>query len=283
VSEEIFYQNQLQDLEDKKTAYFRQLDEIERLRAEIAQKKESINSAGSLISDDYEKICEAKKLISEEYENLLVQNDQLDAAKNEFEIKRTSFSAKESDLKSCIEKFEIELKSFEDRKAKHDTKAELLNKDEEKYREKEIKLSTSEERFNKKIKELVFLKQEIKSHEVDNEVEVEKIERIREYNKLLREKLLLEENKLKSREHELEELRKSTEKAIGTQMNLQRQNLNIKKLNARVEQQFSYIKTLEDNVLELKLKLERANKTLEEVTVCSRIFEQNLELLQIIR
>jgi len=281
VNEELFYKNQLQDLEDQKAAYFHQLDEIERMRAEIAQKKENMNAAESLISGDYEKIREAKHLIASEYEKLLIQNNELDKAINEYESKRSSFSEKENDLNSRIENFESELKKFERRKTRYDADILLFNKKEELFQEKKLKHVDSEKELNKRITDLRSCKEEIASQEIDIELENEKIESIRQSNKVMRNKLLSEENKLKSQGHELEELKIRNEKDIGTQMTLQRQNLNIKKLNSRIDQQFSYIKTLEDNVLELKLKLENSNKALDEATICTRIFEQNLELLHI--
>ncbi|WP_406661761.1 hypothetical protein V7O66_04375 [Methanolobus sp. ZRKC3] len=283
MSEELFYQNQLQNLEDVKTTYFRQLDEVEQKRAEIALKKEEIKAEESLMIEEYEKIREAKQLISMEYEGLVIKNGELNFAMRDYEQRKDAFSEKENDLKSRIDSFEIESVNLEERKTRYDADLKLLNENEDISRKNEQKLADSEIRINKKINDLVALKKEISSHEMDIEVETEKIERGREYNKLLREQLSSEEDSLRSREHELKNLKKKTVKDIGKHMNIQRQHINIKKLNARIEQQFTYIKTLEDNVLELKLKLESANAALRENTTCSRVFEKNVELLQIQR
>lgn len=114
---------------------------------------------------------------------------------------------------------------------------------------------------------------------MDVDIEIEKIERKREYIKYLQETLSAKEQAFSSRENELVELQQKTEEEIGKQVTIHKQQLNIIKKDARIEQQLAYIKILEDDVFELKSKLEESNKQLSNMRLYSRIFEQNQEIL----
>lgn len=113
MSEELFYRNQLQDLEDIKAKYFSQLDEVEKKRAEIAQKKEQIKADESQLVTDYHKIREAKKLIATEYEHLSNKSDMLKQAKKEYEQKHVEFLKQEAELATCMDRYDIDRESLQ--------------------------------------------------------------------------------------------------------------------------------------------------------------------------
>ncbi|TGC09138.1 hypothetical protein [Methanolobus halotolerans] len=281
MSEQLYYQNQLQALEDIKNTYFRQLDEIEKKRAEIAIGKEEIKNEESLLIDEYERIREAKKLISIEYEELVIKNDELKLAKKEYEKKREGLYKKEKDLLPRINRYHLDLESLEKRKCDNYRIMRSQYEEELSTRKREKRLLQTKQRLDKKIGEIIAQKADIVSQEMDIEVENEKIERKRKYVEHQDEILNARQKGLESRRSELQELEQKTENEVGKHVTIHRQNLEIKKLDARVEQQSDYIKGLEDELLEAALRLETVLSELKKMSVCSKILEYNIDLQQV--
>ncbi|MDW7732750.1 MAG: hypothetical protein SCH66_10030 [Methanolobus sp.] len=281
MSEQLYYQNQLQALEDIKNTYFRQLDEVEKKRAEIAIGKEEIKKEESLLIEEYERIREAKKLISMEYEELVIKNDELKLAKKEYEKKREDFSKKEKDLLSRVCRYELDLGSLEKRKCDNYRIQRLQYEEELSTSKKEKRLRQTKERLDKKASEIAAQKADLISQELGIEVETEKVERQRKYVEHQNEIMNAREKELESRKDELQKLGQKTENEIGKHTTIHRQHLEIKKLDSRIEQQADYIKGLEDELLETTIRLEVALSELKEMSICSRILEHNIELQQI--
>ncbi|WP_340818453.1 hypothetical protein [Methanolobus sp. WCC4] len=279
MSEELFYQNQLQDLENIKATYFSQLDEVEKKRAEISMKKEQIKADEVLVMEEYKKIREAKKLITVEYEKLVAKNDELKKAKKDYEKKRVDFLKLETELSSRMDRYDINMDSLQKRNCEQYRVLRVQYEEELALHKKQKRLERTRVRLNRRAKEITARKRELASGEIDIEVENEKIERRREYIKHVHKNLSAQEEEFASREKELIELQKKTEEEIGRQTTIHKQQLHIIKKDARIEQQLAYIKGLEDDVFELKNKLEQANKELGNMRISSRIFEQNHELL----
>jgi len=278
MSEQLYYQNQLQALEDIKNTYFRQLDEVEKKRAEIAIGKEEIKKEESLLIEEYERIREAKKLISMEYEELVIKNDELKLAKKEYEKKREDFSKKEKELGSRMDRYKLNLESLENRKCENYRIQRAQLEEELSTRRKEKRLSRIKERLDKKSALIASQKADIVSQEMDIDVESEKVERKRKYLEHQNEIIRSRENELEARKEELSGLEQKTENEIGKHTTIHRQNLEIKKLDARIEQQADYIKGLEDELMETTLKLETAISELKEMSICSKILESNIDL-----
>ncbi|SFM24945.1 coiled-coil domain-containing protein [Methanolobus profundi] len=279
MSEELFYQNQLQNLEDIKATYFSQLDEVEKKRAEIALKKEQIKADESLVIEEYHKIREAKKLIAVEYEKLVSKNDELKIAKKEYEKKRVDFLKLETELSTRMDRYDINKASLQKRNCDQYRVLRAQFEQELALSKKQKRLDRTKIRLDSKARDIAAQKKEIASGEMDVDIEIEKIERKREYIKYLQETLSAKEQAFSSRENELVELQQKTEEEIGKQVTIHKQQLNIIKKDARIEQQLAYIKILEDDVFELKSKLEESNKQLSNMRLYSRIFEQNQEIL----
>jgi chromosome segregation ATPase len=278
MSEELYYQNQLQGLENIKKTYFRQLDEVEKKRAEIAMAKEEIRSDESLIVEEYSKIREAKKLISAEYEELLIKNDELRLSKKEFEKRREDFLKKDKDLKSRVDRYELDLASIEERKNEHYRvlREQLENELDNCRRQKRIDRVTKI--LDRKEQKIVAKKAELASWDMDIDVESEKIERKRNYVNHLYEKLNSREQEVESRKCELIALKQKTEDEIGKHVTMNRQSMDIRRLEALTEQQYEYIGALEEEVMELNKKLDKAMDDLKEMSVYSKLFERNLHL-----
>ncbi|WP_407356905.1 hypothetical protein [Methanolobus sp. WCC5] len=279
MSEELFYQNQLQNLEDIKAKYFIQLDEIEKKRAEIALKKEQIKSDESLLIEEYRKIHEAKKLIAGEYEKLADKNEWLKAAKKEFEEKRDTFSERVKELESQIKRYELDQDSLQKRKSEHYRVLRSQYEEEVVLAKRQKRISRTRSLLDEKIKDMLAQKGELASYEMDIEVGNEKIARKREYLKHLNADLSSMEKMINSREKELSQMRQQTEDEIGKHVTIHKQHLNMINKDSRIEQQMAYIKVLEDDMFELRSKLKSTSEELAHLKICSRIFEQNLELL----
>ncbi|WP_292468214.1 hypothetical protein [Methanolobus sp.] len=279
MSEELFYQNQLQNLEDIKATYFSQLDEIEVKRAEIALKKEQIKADESLVMEEYHKIRDAKKLIAVEYEKLVVKNGELKLAKKEYEKKRVDFLKQETELAVWLDRYEINHDALQKRKSEHYKVMHSQLEEELALNKRQKRLVRTKSRLDAKTRDIAAQLKEIDSCGLDIEVQTEKIERRREYVKHLQQTHSTKEEEFKSREKELSELQLKTEEEIGKQVTIHKQQINVIKKDARIEQQLAYIKILEDEVFELKDKLDSRNKELIHLKICSKIFEHNLELL----
>lgn len=280
MSEELFYQNQLQNLEDIKTTYFSQLDEVDKKRAEIALKKEQIKADESLLIEEYHKIREAKKLISLEYEKLIIKTDELKFAKKEYERKKEEFSKNERELEYQMKKYEVDNDSLQKRKAENYRILRSQYEEELTVSKRQKRLTKTKTRLDRKVEKIAAQKDEIASHEIDNEIENEKFERRREYVKHLNETLSFREKEIESRDNELAELKQKTEEEIGKQVTIQKQHIGIRKKDARIEQQLDYIKILEHDILELEHKLKKTCEELRLIRIHSKIFEQNLGLIK---
>ncbi|WMW24880.1 hypothetical protein RE474_12470 [Methanolobus sediminis] len=279
MSEELFYQNQLQNLEDIKASYFSQLDEVEKKRAEIALKKEQIKADEAHIMEEYHRIRDAKKLITKEFENLASKSEILKQAKKEYERKHVSFLKLEAELATRMDKYDIDNNSLQKRNCEQYRVLRTQYEEELAVRKRQKSLDRTRKKLESKAKEIADIKKEITSGEMDIEVETEKIERKREYVRYMRELLSTQEEEFSSREKELIQLKQKTEDEISKQVTIHRQQLDIIKKDARIEQQMAYIKILEDDLYELKSKLEKANEKLINMKLFSNIFEQNQELL----
>lgn len=279
MSEELFYQNQLQDLENIKATYFSQLDEVEKKRAEISLKKEQIKADESLVMEEYKKIREAKKLITVEYEKLVARNDELKQAKKDYEKKRVDFLKLETELSTRMDRYDINMDSLQKRNCEQYRVLRAQYEEEIALHKRQKRFERTHVRLDAKAREIAAQKKEIASGEIDIEVENEKIERRREYIRYVHETLSAQEKAFASREKELVELEQKTEEEIGKQVTIHKQQIHIIKKDARIEQQLAYIKILEDDVFELKSELEKANKDLNNMKIYSRIFEQNQDLL----
>ncbi|MDG6243741.1 MAG: hypothetical protein QCH31_05015 [Methanolobus sp.] len=279
MSEELFYQNQLQNLEDIKAKYFIQLDEIEKQRAEIALKKEQIKSDESMLIGEYRKIHEAKKLISEEYEKLERENELLKVTKNEFERKKCIFSEELKQLESLIKRYELDNESLQKRKSEHYRILRYQYEEEVVLAKRQKRISRSRSRLDKQMKDMLAQKEELASYEMDIEIGNEKIARKREYLKHLNDDLSSMEKDIQSREKELSEMEIRTENEIGKHVTIHKQHLNIINKDSRIEQQLAYIKVLEEDIFELKYKLKITSDELAHLKLCSRIFKQTIELL----
>ncbi|WMW22788.1 hypothetical protein RE476_02900 [Methanolobus mangrovi] len=280
MSEELFYQNQLQNLEEIKSTYFSQLDEVERKRAEIALKKEQIKVDESLLIEDSKKIREAKKLIANEYEKLVARNDELKLAKKEYSQKKEFFSQKALELESCLKKYELDQESIQKRKSENYRILRSIYEEELSVNKRQKRLEITKTRLDRKAREIAAQKDEIASHEMDIDIDNEKIERRREYVKHLNETLTVREKEVEVRQNELSELVRKTEEDIGKHVTIQRQHLNMMTKDSRIEQQLTYIKSLEENILELTSKLESKSEELRQVKIYSTLVEQNLELIR---
>lgn len=278
MSEELFYRNQLQDLEDIKAKYFSQLDEVEKKRAEIAQKKEQIKADESQLVTDYHKIREAKKLIATEYEHLSNKSDMLKQAKKEYEQKHVEFLKQEAELAICMDRYDIDRESLQKRNCEQYRVLRAQYEEELALNKKQKRLERTRKILDAKAMELSAKRKELSSGEMDFDIESEKIERRREYVRHLHQTLSEQEKEFESREKELIELQQRAEEEIGKQTTIHKQQLNIINKDARIEQQLAYIKILEDDIFELKNKLEQVNEKLTSKKVYSRIFEQNQEL-----
>ncbi|WP_094228497.1 hypothetical protein [Methanolobus psychrotolerans] len=279
MSEELFYQNQLQDLEDIKAKYFSQLDEVEKKRAEITCKKEQIKADESLVIEEYHKIRDAKKMIAQEYEKLVAKNDELKLAKKEYEKKRVDFLKQETELEAWLNRYDLNYELLQKRKSEQYRVLRSQYEEELTLFKRQKRIARTKLRLDAKVRDIAIQKKEIASGEIDIEVESEKIERRREYTKYLHETLSSREKEFKSREKELSELQQKTEEEIGKQLTIHKQQLTIIKKDARIEQQLAYIKALEEDVHDLKYQLKNANEELSHLKIYSNIFEQNLELL----
>jgi chromosome segregation ATPase len=280
MSEELYYMNQLQALEDTKNTYFRQLDEIEKKRAEIAMMRQEIKSDESLIVEEYGKIREAKKLISMEYEELLIKNEELRLSKKEFEKRREEFSRKEKDLRSRVDRYDLDLDSLEKRKSEHYRILRSQFEKELAIHKRQDQLEKTQKRLDRREQKIVARKAELASMDIGIDVDSEKVERKRNYVDHLLEVLNVREQEVESRKCELVQLRQRTEEEIGKHVTMHRQHLDIRKLDARTDQQSEYIRTLEDEVMELNQKLEKAMADLKEMAICSKLLERNLYLQQ---
>ena len=280
MSEELYYMNQLQALEDTKNTYFRQLDEIEKKRAEIAMMRQEIKSDESLIVEEYGKIREAKKLISMEYEELLIKNEELRLSKKEFEKRREEFSRKEKDLRSRVDRYDLDLDSLEKRKSEHYRILRSQFEKELAIHKRQGQLEKTQKRLDRRERKIVARKAELASMDIGIDVDSEKVERKRNYVDHLLEILNVREQEVESRKCELVQLRQRTEEEIGKHVTMHRQHLDIRKLDARTDQQSEYIRTLEDEVMELNQKLEKAMADLKEMAICSKLLERNLYLQQ---
>lgn len=278
MSEELYYMNQLQALEDIKNTYFRQLDEIEKKRAEISIMKEEIKSDESLIVEEYSRIREAKKLISMEYEELLVKNEELRISKREFEKRKEEFIRKEKDFHSRVDRYELDLASLEQRKSEHYRVMRSQLEEELAIHKKQKQLDRAHKRLDRRQQEIAARKAELASMDIDIDVENEKIERKRHYVDHLYENLNAREQEVESRRFELVRLKQKTEEEIGKHVTIHRQHLNIRKLDARTDQQSEYIMVLEEEVLELNRKLDKAMAELKDMAICSKLLERNLHL-----
>jgi chromosome segregation ATPase len=280
MSEELYYMNQLQALEDTKNTYFRQLDEIEKKRAEIAMMRQEIKSDESLIVEEYGKIREAKKLISMEYEELLIKNEELRLSKKEFEKRREEFSRKEKDLRSRVDRYNLDLDSLEKRKSEHYRILRSQFEKELAIHKRQDQLEKTQKRLDRREQKIVARKAELASMDIGIDVDSEKVERKRNYVDHLLEILNVREQEVESRKCELVQLRQRTEEEIGKHVTMHRQHLDIRKLDARTDQQSEYIRTLEEEVMELNQKLDKAMADLKEMAICSKLLERNLCLQQ---
>jgi chromosome segregation ATPase len=278
MSEELYYQNQLQALENIKNTYFRQLDEVEKKRAEIAMAKEEIRSDESLIVEEYSRIREARRMISTEYEELLIKNDELRLSKKEFEKRRDDLIKKETDLKSRVDRYELDLASIEKRKSEHYRVSRAQFEDELAIHRRQKSIDHAKKILDSKAQMILAKKAELASWDMDIDVENEKIERKRNYVNHLYETLNSREQEAESRKCELIALKQRTEEEIGKHVTMHRQRLDIHKLDALTEQQYGYIGALEEEVAELNRKLSKAMNDLKEMSICSKLFERNLHL-----
>ncbi|TQD23547.1 hypothetical protein [Methanolobus vulcani] len=279
MSEELFYQNQLQNLEDIKASYFSQLDEVEKKRAEIALKKEQIKADEAHIMEEYHRIRDAKKLITKEFENLSRKSDLLKEAKKEYEKKHVSFLKLEAELATRMDRYDIDTASLQKRNCEQYRVQRAQFEEELALRKRQKRLERTRNRLESKAKEIAELKKEIVSGEMDIDIENEKIERRREYVRHMHDLLSSQEEEFSSREKELVQLKQKTEDEIGKHVTIHRQHLDMIKKDARIEQQMAYIKILEDDLYELKNNLKQANEKLINMKLFSSIFEQNQELL----
>jgi chromosome segregation ATPase len=279
MSEELFYQNQLQNLEDIKASYISQLDEVEKKRAEIVLKREQIKADEAHIIEEYHKIRDAKKLITTEFENLANKSEILKQAKKEYEKKQVVFLKLEAELATRMDKYDIDTDSLQKRNCDQYRVLRAQLEEELALRKKQKSLERTRNRLESKVKEIAEIRKGISSGEMDIEIETEKIERRREYVRHMRDLLSEQENEFSSREKELVQLKQKTEDEISKQVTIHRQQLDIIKKDARIEQQMAYIKILEDDLYELKNRLQKANEKLNNMKVFSSIFEQNQELL----
>ncbi|MDK2937925.1 MAG: hypothetical protein PWQ51_89 [Methanolobus sp.] len=279
MSEELFYQNQLQNLEDIKASYFSQLDDVEKKRTEIALKKEQIKSDEAHIIEEYHRIRDAKKLITTEFENLANKSEILKQAKKEYEKKHVSFLKLEAELSTRMDKYDINKESLQQRNCEQYRVLRGQYEEELALKKQQKRLERTRMRLDSRAKEIAAIKKEIASGEMDIEVETEKVERRREYVRHLRELLSVQEEEFSSREEELVHLKQKTEEEINKHVTIHRHQLDIIKKDARIEQQMAYIKILEDDLYEVKARLEKANEKLNSMKIFSSIFEQNQELL----
>ncbi len=279
MDEELFYKNQLQDLEKLKSEYFRQLDEIEKERAEIALKKEEIKADRSFLIEEYGKLRAAKKVMLQEYETLLVKNDDLDNAKKVFNKKKETFSAQEKELEIMLHSYELDLEELKKRKSEQYRTLRSQYEDDLYLLKQQKRLKRTKNRLKRQEIDIEAKRKAINSDEIDIEVHMEKIGRRLEYIKNLKNNISSDEKELMIKTDELSVLKTKILEETGNQETIHRQHLHIVKKDTRIEQQLNYITTLEEKNTELEIKLNRTLQELNQLKVHSRILDENIELL----
>ncbi|WP_319506966.1 hypothetical protein [uncultured Methanolobus sp.] len=245
-----------------KSDYYAELKELNRKRADIETLRCELEDEESVLTKKRSSIEGIKGNIHTELTELGSKTGELEASRLEYEESVRAHEEKELAFKEQIKTLEAKKADFE----AEDEKLSLKHEENiQVHKEKELA-------FQEELKALKEKKAEL-------EAEDERLRQRREDNSVLEmdiEKALAE---MESKRKELEEMVEKTSNEIGTHVTIHRQNLDIKKLNNKLEQQMIYIQSLESSVSNLKRSLEEARFDVKKNEVFSQILKQNMDLM----
>jgi chromosome segregation ATPase len=245
-----------------KSGYYAELKELNRKRADIETLKTELHDEESLLVEKRSSIEKIKEHIHTELIELGPKAKELE----------TSIAVYEERVKAHEEK---ELVFLEKIKALDEKKTELKAEREELRLKHEENIKVYEEKelgFHEDMKALEARKSEL---EVENDTIMQK----REENSRFAEEMEKAFVEMEIRRKELGEMVEKTNREIGINVTIHRQDLDIKKLNNKLEQQTIYIQSLETSVSDLKRSLEEARSDVKKNEVFSNILKQNMELI----
>lgn len=245
-----------------KSSYYSELKELNRRRADIETLKSELEDEEALLTEKRSSIGIIKENIHTKLAELGPKTDELEASRLKYEEGVRAHKEKEI-------AFQNEVKALEDKKA------ELVGEDEKLMLKHEENIQLHKE------KELAFQDEmkALKERKTELEAEDEKLRFRSEENTRLEESMEKTLSEMESKRKELEEMVEKTNNEIGNHVTIHRQNLDIKKLNNKLEQQTIYIQSLEKSISGLKMSLEEAKSDVKKNEVFSQILKQNLELI----
>ena len=214
-----------------------------------------------------EKVCAFEKDIGVYQQNLL-----------EYEENLRIYTEDNNKLQASVSLYEEEFRSFEERRAALEEQKLSILGEEDVIRQKQSEIDMGKRELEAEEAKVISWRSEIESEKASLEAELESIRLKREDTSKLEGELESGFSELESRRKELEDLLGTTEKEIGTHVTLHRQHLDLRKVNARLEQQSVYIKSLEDSLKEMQRTLEDAMSDARKHEMFSHILKMNMEL-----
>ncbi|SFM60980.1 hypothetical protein [Methanolobus profundi] len=275
-----------------KESFYAELKELNRKKADIETLRTQLEDDESLLTEKRSSIEKMKGHIQTELSEISNKATELERSVATYEERLKSHEDKELSFQDKVKAFEdmkIEFKAereklkldheekikayektFEDMKANFKTEREQLKlKHEENIKAHEEK----EHAFHEDMKALEARKAEIRA-------ETEKLGQKREENSKFEAEMENALAEMEAKRKELDEMVEKTNKEIGNHVTIHRQDLDIKKLNNKLEQQTIYIQSLESNVADLKRSLEEARSDFKKNEVFSQILKTNIELMR---
>ncbi len=268
------YTSKMEELSSLRSTYDSELKQYEQQRNELDEKYRSLEeqlSSGEEISIElsdvtYPAAIEAiKSSYYSELKELNRRRADIETLRSELEDEETLLTEKRSSIGIIKERIHTELVDLGPKTEELEASRFKFEKSVRAHKERELA-------FQDEVSALENKKAELES-------ENEKLRLRREENTRLEESMDKNLLEMESKRKELEEMVERTNKEIGAHVSIHRQNLDIKKLNNKLEQQTIYIQSLENSVSDLKKTLEEARSDVKRNEVFSQIFKQNLELI----
>lgn len=261
------YNEKVAELETLKSAYKAEFEEYSTKKRELEKQRNSLEDIISRNEEISPQLSElrfpaAMEFIKSSYyrelKELKRKRADIESLRMELQDEESLLTEKSSSIENMKEHIQRELSELSPR-------AQELEKSLFEYEEKK-------KSFEDKMKTLEARKSELETEKEKFRIKCEEKSRLEtEMEKDLEE--------MEEKRKELDEMVEKTRKEIGVHATIHRQDLDIKKLNNKLEQQALYIQSLESSIEDLKKSLNEAKSDVRTKEVFSEILRQNMELI----
>jgi len=265
-----------------KSSYYSEIKEINRKRADLGSLKLETENEEISLQNRISTLDEVREQTKKDILELKPKIKELDELSADYWSRSEEHERNEKSLLEAVAKYELEHAALEEKRVDDIKKlSDLKNEfilEESLLKEKIASIAKSREENKAKEDSITLKSKQLETKEQELDFELAILNSKQQENQRMTGNIEHANAELEYKRKELASLRETLSEDINMHVTIRRQQLDIKKINKRMGQQSTYIRSLEDTVKELQISLEDARSDVRKNEVFTQILKSNLEL-----